>query len=92
MEILGYILVLIVAIFGGFISGYFVGAIAKEELKAGKKYFVWLKNILFLVIVAVLILAFSTRSMDSYFLLVAALIFLYEFPAGSLFYLRRNIK
>jgi len=91
METLNLILVSAVALFGGFASGYFVGWIAKEELKAGKKYFVWLKRIILLAIAVVLLSSFVFGSSAGIFLLVAALVFLYGFPAGSLFYLRRNI-
>ena len=90
MEALNLILVLAVALFGGFFSGYAVGWIAKEELKAGKKYFVWLKRIILLAIFAALVFSFSTNNIGDYFVLIAALVFLYGFPAGSLFYLRRN--
>ena len=91
MEALNLILVSAVALFGGFFSGYAVGRIAKEELKAGKKYFVWLKRIVLLAIFAALAVSFSAKSIEEYFLLVAALVFLYGFPAGSLFYLRRKV-
>jgi len=92
MEALNLILVSAVALFGGFFSGYAVGWIAKEELKAGKKYFIWLKRILLSAIFAALIFSFSTKSTENYFLFIAVLVFLYGFPAGSLFYLRRNPK
>jgi len=91
MEALNLILVLAVALFGGFFSGYAVGWIAKEELKAGRKYFVWLKRILLIAVIFTLGLSFFANSLENYFVLIAALVFLYGFPAGSLFYLRRNL-
>ena len=92
MEALNLILVSAVALFGGFFSGYAVGWIAKEELKAGKKYFIWLKKILLIAIIFMLGLSFFASSLENYFVLIASLVFLYGFPAGSLFYLRRNPK
>ena len=50
METLNLIIVFVVALFGGFFSGYAVGWIAKEELKAGRKYFIWLKRMLLIAI------------------------------------------
>ena len=91
MEALNLILVLAVALFGGFFSGYAVGWIAKEELKAGRKYFIWMKRIIMLAIIFALVLSFFASSLENYFVLIASLVFLYGFPAGSLFYLRRNV-
>jgi uncharacterized membrane protein len=89
METLNIFLAAAVALFGGFASGYFVGWIAKEELKAGRKYFVWLERIILLAIAVVLLSSFVFGSTAGIFLLIAALVFLYGFPAGSLLYLRK---
>lgn len=91
MEALNYFLAAAVALFGGLASGYIVGLIAKEELKQGRKYFVWLKRALLLAVAFVLSYSLIAGYSDSHFLVIAALVLLYGFPAGSLFYLRRNL-
>ena len=54
MEILNYFLALIVS-FSGIFVGMLLGYIAKEELKPGKKYFIWMQNII-LILAAIFVL------------------------------------
>ena len=60
MEILNYVLAIIFSFFGIF-AGMLLGYIAKEELRAGKKYFVWMQNIL-LILGLFFILVVSKRT------------------------------
>jgi hypothetical protein len=48
MEVLNYLLAL-VASFSGIFVGMFLGYIAKEELKPGKQYFLWMQNIILIL-------------------------------------------
>ncbi|MBW2993343.1 hypothetical protein KY317_02110 [Candidatus Woesearchaeota archaeon] len=50
MEFLNYFLVVIIC-FIGIYAGFLLGMIAKEELKAGKKYFLLFQKILFAVVI-----------------------------------------
>ena len=50
MEILNYVLALVFSFLGIF-AGMLLGYIAKEELRAGKKYFIWMQNILLILAV-----------------------------------------
>ena len=54
MEILNYVLALIGA-FSGLFIGMLLGYITKEELKPGKKYFIWMQNII-LILAAIFVL------------------------------------
>ena len=54
MAILNYILALIGA-FSGLFVGMLLGYITKEELKPGKKYFIWMQNII-LILAAIFVL------------------------------------
>ncbi len=54
MEILNYLLVLIGS-FSGLFVGMGLGYITKEELKYGKKYFLWMQNIV-LILAAIFVL------------------------------------
>jgi hypothetical protein len=54
MEILNYLLALIGS-FSGLFVGMGLGYIAKEELKYGKKYFLWMQNIV-LILAAIFVL------------------------------------
>lgn len=54
MEILNYVLALILS-FSGVFVGMFLGYIAKEELKPGKRYFIWIQNII-LILAAIFVL------------------------------------
>lgn len=54
MAVLNYLLVLIGS-FSGLFIGMLLGYLAKEELKPGKKYFIWLQNII-LILAAILVL------------------------------------
>ncbi|MBW2982422.1 hypothetical protein KY343_06085 [Candidatus Woesearchaeota archaeon] len=71
MAILNYLLVLGLAFLGLF-AGLLLGYIAKEELKPGKKYLVWLQNII-LIIAAVLVL-YSFQLHIILFILIGILI------------------
>ena len=105
----------------GLFSGVFLAFIAPEELKQGRKYFVFARTLLFVLLVAVLVFSFYTSNLlvvflcllslldiflnriseilrfgflglffyfgsqiDSLFILVCSLIFLYGLPAGTL--------
>ncbi len=54
METLNYLLALIIS-FSGIFVGMLLGYIAKEELKPGKKYFIWIQNII-LIFAAIFVL------------------------------------
>ncbi len=77
----------------GLLSGVALSYIAPEELAAGRKYFIYLLSILFVVdlkIESTLAYLFHYLAfLTAYFLiqdgiLIAALLFLYGFPAGTL--------
>ena len=105
----------------GVFCGIFLAFISPEELRPGKKYFVFVRTLLFVSLVAVLVFSFYTfnllvvflcllslldiflnkiseilrfgflgfffyfgSQLDSLFLVVCSLIFLYGLPAGSL--------
>ena len=50
MEILNYILAVIITFLGLFI-GFMLALIAKEELRAGKPYFIFLQNLIFSLVI-----------------------------------------
>ena len=54
MAVLNYILALVFS-FSGIFAGMLLGKIAKEELKPGKEYLIWMQNII-LIIAAILVL------------------------------------
>ena len=126
MEILNYVLALVFS-FLGVLVGLGLGYAAKEELKPGKKYFLWMQNIilvlagifvlysfnlnliLFIVLGLLLtlvlayfepntiigygllaLLVFLSIGNDNLFILMASLVFLYGFPTGSLFLIRKK--
>ena len=66
----------------GVFSGVFLAIISPEELRDGKKYFIFLRNILILAIIALLIISFYTKTQLN--ILLAALIFLVGLPMGTL--------
>jgi len=126
MELLTYSLTLIICFLGLFF-GVILAFSAKEELKPGKKYFIFMQKIILLIILIILLNLFNinfyiklaayalliflmevnlknemiyallgtaffiSSSEKSLFFLIASLIFLYGFPAGSLF-AYKNIK
>lgn len=119
---LDYLLTLIICFLGLFI-GAVLAFMAKDELKAGRKYFILMQQILIMLIVffvlfsfdiniyvcttiallaliayyylhnriktqsihILLTVAFFTGYLNSYFAVIASLIFLFGLPTGSLF-------
>lgn len=51
MELLNYFLAVVICFFGIY-AGFFLGMLAKEELKAGRKYFIVFQKILLIIMVA----------------------------------------
>lgn len=72
-----YLLVIPIICFLGLFVGLLIGWMAKEELKAGKRLFIFLQ-VLFLLLVGV----FFFLDFDQ----VPYLIFIFGFPTGTLFY------
>ena len=126
MEILNYVLALVFS-FLGVLAGLGLGYFAKEELRHGRKYFLWMQNIilviagifvlyslnlnliLFIVLGLALtlvlayfepnaiigygllaLLVFLSIGNDNLFILMTSLVFLYGFPTGSLFLIRKK--
>ncbi len=78
----------------GFVFGVVLALIAPEELKPGKKYFKFIRNVLFVLITGFVIILivdkfYSLFNFESSLLLLASLIFLYGLPAGTLFRLKQ---
>lgn len=84
MEIINYFLTNI-AIFLGLIIGIILAYIAPEELKAGKKYFILLQNILLALILFLLLFFYKFNSRWS--LVISLVLFL-----SLYFYLNKNQK
>ena len=57
MEVLNYLLALVFS-FSGIFIGMFLGYIAKEELKPGKQYFLWMQNIVLILSVIFVLYSF----------------------------------
>jgi|SRR3989344_6406757 len=110
-------LVIALIAFSGLLMGYALTFLAKEEIKPGQKYFIWLERLFRLIIILVLLwsmgtskamilpfivgiiigfflklrylylgiglVAASALSLEI-FMLIAALIFIYGFPYGSI--------
>ena len=70
----------LIAIFGGMVSGILAAIIAKEELKAGKKYF---RILSFVFLIGVLV-AVGYALMYNDYVLLLSFIFLLGIPVGSL--------
>jgi len=78
MAFLNYVLVAIIAAIG-LICGYFIAKIAKEELKEGRKYFIFLKRILLALILFFLLLGFEVYILLSLIVSVLFLFFILYF-------------
>ncbi len=83
MEFLNYSLVVIIC-FIGIYAGFLLGIIAKDELKAGKKYFLLFQKILFAVVIMSTIIVVNKIYLTiallfilSYFLVYSRDIFIY---------------
>lgn len=74
MEILNYSLIALITSLG-LILGGFIGYFAKEELKPGKKYFVWLQKIIFTL--AIVFLMYANRTNVHYMWAGGLIIFIY---------------
>lgn len=71
MEAINYLLVFFVGILG-YVLGVGLGYIAPEELKPGKKYFIWLERILFVLTFLPIIYFFR----ESFLVLLPAILLL----------------
>ena len=58
MAVLNYILVLVFS-FSGLFIGMLLGYIAKEELKPGKEYFIWMQNIILILAAIFVVYSFQ---------------------------------
>ena len=83
MEFLNYSLVVIIC-FIGIYAGFLLGIIAKEELKAGKKYFLLFQKILFavailstIVVINKIYLTIALFFILAYFMVYSRRIFIY---------------
>jgi len=76
MEVLNYLLALIIS-FSGLFVGMFLGRIAKEELKQGKKYFILLQHLLFSLVIFFILLIID----NIYLALTAVLVFIFSYKA-----------
>jgi hypothetical protein len=74
MEILNYSLIALITALG-LICGAVIGYFAKEELKPGKNYFVWLQKILFTL--AIVLLMYANRTNVHYMWAGGLIIFIY---------------
>lgn len=74
MEILNYSLIALITVLG-LAAGAVIGHFAKEELKPGKKYFIFLQKALFTAIIAVIM--YVNRANVHYIWIGAAIIFIY---------------
>lgn len=74
MEILNYYLIALITALG-LICGAVIGYFAKEELKPGKNYFIWLQKILFTL--AVVLLMYANRTNVHYMWAGGLIIFIY---------------
>ena len=86
MTLVQYVLAVLVA-FSGVLVGAFLACFAKEEMPTARKYFPLIGAVLFAVFaVFFFLLAHSPQGLFA----VSALVFLYGFPAGSMFVVRKN--
>ena len=67
----------------GLFCGVFLAFIAPEELKEGKRYFVFLRSVLLLATIILIGLLFYLKT-SQLLILTMALIFIYGFPVGTL--------
>lgn len=74
MEILNYSLVALITSLG-LICGVVIGYFAKEELKPGKKYLIWLQKILFAL--AIVLLMYANRTNVHYMWIGGLILFMY---------------
>ena len=83
MEILSYIIGIII-IFAAVIAGMFLGLIAKEELKPGKKYILLLHYILLAIILVLSVYFFESNMLSIFFAAMVLYLFIFKFSFNDI--------